>query len=559
VQVQADDGNGGTDSQLISVTVTDVNDAPVITSNSSTSVAENQTSVLSVTTSDQDLPADTMIYSIIGGADEAKFTINVSTGELAFITFPDFENPGDVDLDNVYEVQVQAEDGNGGTDSQLISVTVTEVNEAPTDISLDNSSLPENSDGGIVGNLSVVDPDTGDTHTWSVNDSRFEIIGSQLKLKAGETLNHEAESTVNLSITATDQVGAGLAYNESFDVTVGDVNEAPTDIALSDSHVVEKTTGAVVGTLGVADPDVGDTHVWQVDDARFEIVGTQLKLKAGQDLEASSEPTVELVITATDLSGAGIVFNKPFTIAVETPIVAPPPDLTPDPEPEAEQESEIEEDEEELEEENEPEDGSVLDPEVAAVSEAVEETTSESEQAAAEPEQPTVKPILVAALNANTGVSQFAISNFGRIDVSDLQQAENETGDVDQEGSLLDSLLQNSLATTLSRIDFAMMSQSGDMWDSLDEQRRVVDSVVQSDLIVIGSAGVAASSATVGVVAWGMRSGFLFSGVLAQMPAWQAVDPMIVMQGLNGGGGFAKETVEQLMERRRLELTRTGH
>ncbi len=41
-------------------------------------------------------------------------------------------------------------------------------------------------------------------------------------------------------------------------------------------------------------------------------------------------------------------------------------------------------------------------------------------------------------------------------------------------------------------------------------------------------------------------------------PAWQAVDPMIVMQGFNGGGGLTKETVEQLMERRRMELMRTG-
>ena len=76
---------------------------------------------------DADVPADTLTYSIVGGADAALFSIDGSTGVLTFITAPDFENPVDVGTDNVYEVQVQVSDGNGGTDTQLVSVTVTDV------------------------------------------------------------------------------------------------------------------------------------------------------------------------------------------------------------------------------------------------------------------------------------------------------------------------------------------------------------------------------------------------------------------------------------------------
>ena len=131
VEVTADDGNGETTSQIIQVTVTDANDSPVITSSDSITAAENQTSTITVTALDEDLPAQTIGFSLTGGADQLKFAIDAGTGELTFLAAPDFEIPDDTDLDNVYEVEVTANDGNGGATAQLISVTVTDANDAP--------------------------------------------------------------------------------------------------------------------------------------------------------------------------------------------------------------------------------------------------------------------------------------------------------------------------------------------------------------------------------------------------------------------------------------------
>ena len=88
--------------------------APSITSNGSgatagVSVAENTTVVTTVTSTDPDGPAPA--YSIVGGADASKFTINATTGALAFVTAPNFETPTDVGANNVYDVIVQASDG----------------------------------------------------------------------------------------------------------------------------------------------------------------------------------------------------------------------------------------------------------------------------------------------------------------------------------------------------------------------------------------------------------------------------------------------------------------
>ncbi len=114
-----------------------VNSAPVITSNggggtAAVSVAENTTAVTTVAAADADWPVQTLAYTIIGGADQAKFSINPLSGALRFVAAPDFERPADADGNNVYDVVVQTNDGLllGGT--QTLSVTVTDANDQVT-------------------------------------------------------------------------------------------------------------------------------------------------------------------------------------------------------------------------------------------------------------------------------------------------------------------------------------------------------------------------------------------------------------------------------------------
>lgn len=131
VIVQASDGVNSSQQQ-IAVNVGNVNDAaPVITSNgggtnASVSAAENTTAITTVTSTDADGP--TPVYTIVGGADAALFTIDPQTGALQFLSAPDFEAPGDFNGDNIYDVIVQASDGIN-SDQQQIAVTVTNTND----------------------------------------------------------------------------------------------------------------------------------------------------------------------------------------------------------------------------------------------------------------------------------------------------------------------------------------------------------------------------------------------------------------------------------------------
>ena len=111
--------------------------------------------------------------------------------------------------------------------------------------------------------------------------------------------------------------------------------------------------------------------------------------------------------------------------------------------------------------------------------------------------------------------------------------------------------------TTLSRIqaiDSALIAQHGALWSQLDTQRDHMESQIHGDLIIVGAAGAAASGFTVGFIAWAFRAGFLASGLLAQLPAWKAMDPTLIMQGFEGFTGTGSddqdtETLEQMMDR----------
>jgi Ca2+-binding RTX toxin-like protein len=127
VTVQVSDGSL-TDTQAIAVTVTNQNEPPIITSNgggtkASVSVSENATAVTTVTGDDPNADT-TLTYSIITGADFAKFQINEFTGVLTFANAPDFEAPTDIGANNVYDVLVQVSDGTL-TNIQTLAVTVT--------------------------------------------------------------------------------------------------------------------------------------------------------------------------------------------------------------------------------------------------------------------------------------------------------------------------------------------------------------------------------------------------------------------------------------------------
>ena len=174
IRVLADSGVNGRSSVTFSIGITNVQEAPQITSPASVVVEENQENVIDVQSNggDGETEGNGLTYSLSGGADQGLFSIDADTGVLTFNSAPDFENPGDVGGDNVYNVQVTVIDTSLLTGVQDFTVTVDNVNEAPFITSTSMVSIPENE-------VSVLDVQSSDA------DGETEGAGLTYQLTGG--------------------------------------------------------------------------------------------------------------------------------------------------------------------------------------------------------------------------------------------------------------------------------------------------------------------------------------------------------------------------------------
>ncbi|HEX9181785.1 MAG TPA: type VI secretion system tube protein Hcp, partial [Burkholderiales bacterium] len=188
--------------------------------------------------------------------------------------------------------------------------------QAPSDIALSNAMVPENSAAGtVVGMLTATDADAGEIFTFSLladADGRFALDGTNLVVAGA--LDHEAAASHAVTVRVADSIGN--TFDKSILIEVGDVNEAPTGIALSGSTIAENSAaGTVVGALAGSDPDAGDVFGFSLlDDAGglFAIDGTDLVVAGALDYEQAQGHVV--LVRVTD--SGGLTYDEAFALEV---------------------------------------------------------------------------------------------------------------------------------------------------------------------------------------------------------------------------------------------------
>jgi hypothetical protein len=277
-----------------------VNRAPAITSPDSADVAEHTTAVMTVTATDSDNDAAT--FSISGGADQAKFTINASSGALSFISAPNFESPTDAGTNNAYEVTVQASDGKGGTTTRAVAVTVTNVSEAP--VLTSSSSFSTTEANGAAGDVTATDPE-GDTLSFTIvggvdqahfNGEAFNNApGGFLSFLSQRDFEFPADENGDNVYDVTVRVsdGNGGVTDQEVAVTVTNSNEPPVMTSGNSVSVFENDTA--VTTVTAADPDSSDVLTFSIvggaDQAKFTInsITGFLSFNSAPDFEATTD------------------------------------------------------------------------------------------------------------------------------------------------------------------------------------------------------------------------------------------------------------------------------
>jgi len=328
IRVETDDGNGGMFEKTFIISISDVNDDPSDIALDNSDVDENVPSgtvVGNFSTVDED-PTDTHTYTLAVGAgdtDNASFAIVVGQLQTAAVF--------DYDTQNSFSIRVQTDDGNGGMYEEVLTITVNKVNTAPTDIVLDNASVNENQLAGTtVGTFTTTDGNASDTHTYTLvagtgntDNAAFAIAGDQLQTAA--VLNFEAmdscvTSVNTCSIRVETDDGNGGMFEKSFIINIGDINDAPTDIALDNSDVVEnEPVGTVVGNFSTTDEDATDTHTYTLVSGAGDTGNASFSISSGQLLTAAvlDESVLNSYSIRVQTSdGAGGLFEEVFTITV---------------------------------------------------------------------------------------------------------------------------------------------------------------------------------------------------------------------------------------------------
>ena len=230
------------------------------------------------------------------------------------------------------------------------------VNSAPTDIALDNDDVDENDPGAIVGTLTATDPDPADTHTFAVDDTRFEVdTSARLKLKDGVSLDFETEPTVSIDVTATD--GGELEFTKMFTIVVNDLADAvgdttpPTLGQPEDITNVEATGPDGAGVFydppaATDDIDPAPTVTCEPGPVSTFSLGTTIVTCTAAD-ETGNESTVNFNVTVVDSTPPDLTVPVSFSVegdttggadvtlptATATDVVDPAPLVTCDAEP----------------------------------------------------------------------------------------------------------------------------------------------------------------------------------------------------------------------------------
>ena len=325
--VTATSGTGAralTDTQNFTVTVTNANEAPRITSGPNFSLAENTTAVGTVTATDPDA-ADSVTGYSLSGTDASLFAIT-SAGVLSFSSAPNFESPhgGANDNSNIYTLTVTATGGTGArarTGTQNLSVSVTDVNEAPT-ITSRTFSLAENRTS--VGTVAASDPDSADSITGfslsGTDAGLFQIAsGGALSFRSAPNFENPQGGTSNnsntyrLTVAATGGTGGrALTTSQALTVNVTDANDPPTITSDDTFSLAENTTA--VGTVTASESDAADSITGYAlsgtDSSLFEITAAGVLTFSSapdfEDPEGGAEDdsnTYSLIVIATSGSG----------------------------------------------------------------------------------------------------------------------------------------------------------------------------------------------------------------------------------------------------------------
>jgi len=307
-----------------------------------------------ITMDDQSIDEEVPVSSLVGrfstsdpnAEDQHTYTLVSGTGDTdngSFIIVSDLllsAEEFDYETKSSYSIRIKTTDN--GTDNmyyeESFTITINNISEtgtnlAPTNITIDDNSIDENTIAGtMVGRFSSIDPNPGDSHTYtlvsgtgSTNNSSFAIAGNLLI--SAEIFDYETKNSYSILVRSTDDGTGNLNYEKVFTINITDVtetpaNQDPTNIALDINSIAENSnSGTLIGRFTTTDPDVSDYHTYTLvsgtgdtDNSSFIIAGDAILSGVVFDFETKS--SYSILVRTTDNGNGNLYYEEQFTITI---------------------------------------------------------------------------------------------------------------------------------------------------------------------------------------------------------------------------------------------------
>lgn len=300
---------------------------------SSASFDENSVGAVGTFTTTDESVNDVHEYTFFeDGTETSNALFEIIDDELFPKTSFDFENENEP----TYLIQVQSDDGFGGIFEKQFTITLNDVNEAPTLIELSNNSIDEsNPVGTVIGILSTEDVDAGDSHTYTTGficencasashdeGDLLQIVGNELR--TGVVFDFETGDPISLRIRSTDS--DGLFTEEDFVISINDLPAQVTSLEISNQSINEnEDAGSIIGSFSTTGEDLSGSFTYTLasgdgddDNGSFSISGDQVLTSASFDFEEQSSYSIRVMTDDGTLTR-----EEAFTITVNNVSEAP--------------------------------------------------------------------------------------------------------------------------------------------------------------------------------------------------------------------------------------------
>ena len=416
-----------------------------------------------------------------------------------------------------------------------LSFTVVPVNDAPRDLSLTGAlQVTENTETESLGIAHFSDPDENDSHRFSVNDSRFEMVDARLSLKPGVTIDFESEPTIALKITVEDESDAIATHD--FILQVTDVNEQPiVDQGIApESGIAPFSFTLPTDTFFDTDGDPLDLSATLPDGSPLP-AGLQFNATDGSFtvLDSNGITGVTSVLVSA-IDPGGLAVSTQFDITIEVPFESalpsysdPAPVIPPIPTPE-----------ENTEESDESQVVTSGGPVSEGEAEQIDEQFEVSE-----------RPFAQVRDNQTQRLAEVVqIESTYTVVAPVIYQSEykNYIAKTESTYNLLDSA-QIKAENMRQQIAYTTMSLNNLAKQADQNHATIGDSEVLATKVLATSVTLT-SSFSVGYILWLLRGGTLLASVMASLPAWRSIDPLPILDSLTPGDEDDTETLESMVE-----------